>query len=241
MYKCALRGCCPSLGSVRSLRSPRQPALHQSSREVGFSASLAAAAGCRGVRSPVVGLLVLAPPRGALCSPLSPLGILDNVRRGGFLVAGPLAGRVAFRGCGFTPSPSGRSRLCSLVRRRGASFQSSGRASPLTAGLCFQLVNPSAVAPFASGVIGRQSSHHAKRAANIGQPSESYPPNKRRQNGAAVGCAFGSGWWVKSIVACCRQWSACCRSRSSCSRKSSFSRLKKAVSRSFPLVRVCSL
>jgi len=124
------------------------------------------------------------------------------------LVAWPLACRVTFRGCGFTPSPSGRSRLCSLVRRRAASFQSSGRASPLTVGLCSRLVNPSAVAPFASGVIGRQSSHHATRAANIGQPSESYPPNKRRHKpGRGVSAAAGCGWWVKSIVACCRQWS----------------------------------
>ena len=159
---------------------------------------------------------MLAPPRGALCSPLSPLGILDNVRKGGFFSCDAVGGSGNFRECGFTPSPSGRSRLCSLARRRGASFQSSGRASPLTVGRCSPRVNPSAVAPCASGVIGRQSSHHAKRAANIGQPSESYPPNKRRHKpGRGVSGAAGCGWWVKSIVACCRQWSACCRSRSS--------------------------
>ena len=183
---------------------------------------------------------MLAPPRGALCSPLSPLGILDNVRRGGFFGCDAVGGSGNFRECGFTPSPSGRSRLCSLARRRGASFQSSGRACPLTAGLCSPRVNPSAVAPFASGVIGRQSSPHAKRAANIGQPSESYLPNKRRHKPGRGVSAAGCGWWVKSAVNFRRSAASSSsrsnkrrlssRSRSICSRKSSFSRCKVAVS-----------
>ena len=60
-------------------------------------------------------------------------------------------------------------------------------------------------------------------------------PNKRRQNGAAVGCAFGSGWWVKSRVirsACC-----CQRSRSAFRSSiwfSSWRRSRSRSSRSFP-------
>ena len=122
-----------------------------------------------------------------------------------------LGRRVASRGCSFGPSPSGRSPPCSPVRRRGASSPSSGRACPATAGRSFPVGKPSAVAPVASGHGACQSSKHGRTWASIGRPSESYPPNRRRQN---EGRTFGSGWWVNRAVACCRQWSACCRSRS---------------------------
>ena len=142
-------------------------------------------------------------------------------------------GRVAFRGCSFAPSPSGRSPPCSPVRRRGASFLSSGRVSRLTDGRYSPVGNPSAVAPFASGGIGRPSSSRGKRAGSIGQPSEPHPPNSRRQNeGRAVsaGGVAGCGWWVKSRVirsACC-----CQRSRSALRSSIWLSSWRRSLSRS---------
>ncbi len=119
------------------------------------------------------------------------------------LVLSVVVGAGSFRGCSFAPSPSGRSPPCSPVRRRGASSPSSGRACPATAGRCSQVGKPSAVAPVGSGRGGCPSSRRGRMAASIGQPSESHPPNRRRQNegrGVSGGGVAGCGWWVKRAV-----------------------------------------
>lgn len=115
-----------------------------------------------------------------------------------------IAGRSGSVGeCSFSRSPSGRSPPSSPARRRGSSFPSSGRASPRTAGRCSPVGNLSAVAPVASGRGACQSSSRGRMAGSVGQHSESYPPNSRRQNegrAVSVGGAAGCCWWVSSRV-----------------------------------------
>ena len=168
---------------------------------------------------------------GALLPPATPLGIFGNVRGVGFFGCGAAGWSCSVWGWSFSRSPSGRSPPSSPARRRGPSSPSSGRVSRLTAGRCSPVGNPSAVAPFASGRGACQSSSRGKRAASIGQPSESYPPNSRRQNeGRAVSAAAAGGWWVSSRVirsACC-----CQRSRSALRSSIWLSSWRRSLSRS---------
>ena len=76
-------GIAPRPAAGRGRRPSRCPALSQSSQGVGSAASVPAAAGRCQVHTPVGRALVLALPRGALCSPLPPSGYSATCDGGG--------------------------------------------------------------------------------------------------------------------------------------------------------------